>query len=153
MTMRDLHSNLAAVHAIPAQTINQAGGALQSGAIDLAGFASADVAVHFGAVVELGPSPAAGAKIDVRLEHAADDGTGAPGVFADITDADVIGVSGVSGVVGGITNSTTDDTNVVSVGYVGDRRFLRVTLTPTNLTSGGPAGVLMVKGHPRHAPA
>lgn len=149
MTMQDLHNNLNVVHAIPAQTMNQAGGALQSSAIDLAGFSSAAVAVHFGAVVELGPTPAAGAKIDVRLEHAPDDGTGAPGLFADVTDEDVVGAVGV---VGGVTNSPTDDTNVVSIGYVGDRRFLRVTLTPANLTSGGPTGVLVIKGHPRHAP-
>lgn len=150
MTMRDLHNTVAAVHAIPAQTINQAGGALQSGAIDLAGFSSADVTVHFGNVVELGPTPSPGAQIDVRLEHAADDGTGAPGAFTDVSDADVVGATGV---VSGVTNSPTDDTEVVSVGYVGDRRFLRVTLTPVNLTSGGPAGVLVIKGHPRHAPA
>ena len=34
MTMQDLNSNLAPVHAIAAQTISQAGGALVSGDVD-----------------------------------------------------------------------------------------------------------------------
>ena len=49
--------------------------------------------------------------------------------------------------------TATSDLAPTSVGYVGDKRFIRVTLTPTGLTNGGPVGVIVNKGHPRHAPA
>jgi hypothetical protein len=150
MTMRDLHNNLDAVQAIQAQTITQAGGAIQSGNVDLKGFGSAEVLVHFGDIDEMGGSPLGGAKIDVKIEHADDDGAGAPGAYANVTLADVLGPAAVTS---GIVASPTTDTDVVQVGYVGDKRFLRVTLTPTGLTNGGPVGAVVVKGHPRHAPA
>lgn len=150
MTMRDLHNNLDAVQAIQAQTITQAGGAIQSGNIDLKGFGAAEVVAHFGDIDEMGGSPVGGAKIDVKIEHAADDGTGSPGAYANVTLADVLGPVAVTS---GVVASPTTDTDVIKVGYVGDKRFLRVTLTPTGLTNGGPAGVIVVKAHPRHAPA
>ncbi|RMD62208.1 MAG: hypothetical protein D6826_07960 [Alphaproteobacteria bacterium] len=149
MTMQDLHSNVAPVQALPAQTINQATGALVSADVDLAGFNAAQVVVHFGDIVELGASPVGSAQIAVTLEHAGDDGTGAPGPYSAVAAADVIGVAAVSG---GIVATVTSDLVPMSVGYVGDRRFIRITLTPTGLTSGGPAGVIVNKGHPRHAP-
>ena len=149
MTMQDLNSNLAPVHAIAAQTISQAGGALVSGNVDLAGFNAAQVVVHYGDIDEMGASPQGSAQIAVKLEHAADDGAGAPGAYANVTDADVTGVSGITA---GIVATVVSDLTPTAVGYVGDKRFLRVTLTPTGLTNGGPAGVLVNKGHPRHAP-
>lgn len=53
MTMQDLNSNVAPVHAIAAQSINQAGGALVSGNIDLAGFNAAQLVVHYGNIDEM----------------------------------------------------------------------------------------------------
>ncbi len=150
MTMRDLHNNVAPVQALPAQTINQGTGALNTGAVDLGGFAGAQVVVHYGEIVEMGASPVGGAQIAIRLEHADDNGSGAPGAFADATVADVTGVASVAA---GVVATATSDLVPTSFGYVGDKRYVRVTLTPTGLTSGGPVGVIVNKGHPRHAPA
>lgn len=150
MSMRDLNSNLAPVQALPAQTINQAGGALTSAPVDLIGFNAAQVVVHFGDIDEMGGSPLGGAQIAVTLEHAEDDGSGQPGVFEAVADSDVTGATGVAG---GVVGSPTSDLVPLTVGYVGERRFLRVTLTPSGLTNGGPVGVLVNKGAPRHAPA
>ncbi len=147
MTMRDLHSNVAHVAAVNPQTI--AGSNLASGDIDLNGFNAAEVAVYLGDIDELGASPVGAAKLDVKLEHAEDDGTGSPGAYADVTLADVIGPSSVTS---GIVASTTGDNAVLEVGYLGDKRFLRVTLQPTDLTNGGPVAAWVVKGAPRHAP-
>ena len=61
-------------------------------------------------------------------------------------------MTGVSGVSAGVVATAVSDLMPTAVGYVGDKRFLRITLTPTGLTNGGPAGVLVNKGHPRHAP-
>jgi hypothetical protein len=149
MTMQDLNSNLAPVQALAARTINTTSGALVSGNVDLAGFNAAQIVVHFGEIIEMGASPLGSAQIAFKLEHADDNGSGAPGTYANVTDADV---SGVSGIAAGVVASPNSDLVPVTVGYVGDKRFLRATLTPTGLTSGGPVGVIVNRGHPRHAP-
>lgn len=150
MTMQDLNSNVAPVQALVAGTINQGTGALVSGNVDLAGFNAAQIVVHFGVITEMGASPTGAARIDVKLEHADDDGTGAPAAYAEVTDADVTGTAGVAA---GVIATPSSDLAPVTAGYVGDKRFIRATLTPTGLTVGGPVGVIVNKGHPRHAPA
>ena len=150
MTMHDLNGNLAPVQALPAQTIDQAGGALVSGNVDLAGFNAAQVVVHYGDIDEMGASPQGAAQITIKLEHADDNGSGAPGTYAEVTDTDVTGVGAVTA---GVVATAISDLVPTTAGYVGDKRFLRATLTPTGLTNGGPVGVLVIKGHPRHAPA
>jgi hypothetical protein len=146
--MRDLHDSLAPTRAIQAQTITSS--PLVSGNLDLAGFEAAEVLVDFGDIDEMGSSPEGGAQIAIKLEHAADDGTGSPGSYAEVALADVLGPGSVSG---GVVSTVTTDAAPVAVGYVGGRRFLRVTLTPTALTNGGPVGCWLFKGRPRHAPA
>jgi len=149
MTMYDMDSNVMPAQALPARTINQATGALVSADVDLAGFSAAQIVVHFGAIVELGASPIGSAQIAVKVEHADDAGGGVPGVYAAVVAADV---TGTASVVAGVVATVTSDLVPASVGYVGDKRFVRVTLTPTGLTVGGPAGIIVNKGHPRHAP-
>ena len=147
MTMRDLHNNIAHAVAVAPQTI--AGSNLVSGNIDLAGFNAAEVVAYLGDIDELGGSPLGAAKLEVKLEHADDDGTGSPGAYANVGLADVLGPSAVTA---GIVASTTGDGNFLEVGYLGDKRFLRVTLVPTALTNGGPVSAWIAKGSPRHAP-
>ena len=144
--MRDLHSNLVPTRAIQAQTI--AAAALVSGDLDLAGFQSAEVLVDFGDIDEMGNSPEGGAQIAIKLEHADDDGSGGPAAYAEVTLPDVLGPGSVAG---GVVATTTSDLVPIAIGYVGGRRFLRVTLTPTGLTNGGPVGCWLLKGRPRHA--
>lgn len=147
MTMRDLHNNVAHIAAVAPQTIS--GSSLVSGDIDLAGFNAAEVVAFLGDIDELGGSPVGAAKLEVKIEHADDDGTGSPGAYAEVGLAEVIGPSSVTG---GIVASTTSDGNFLEVGYLGAKRFLRVTLVPTGLTNGGPVSAWVVKGSPRHAP-
>ncbi len=147
MTMRDLHNNLAVVRGIAPQTV--AGSPLNTGNIDLRGFNAAEIVVEFGDIDEMGASPVGAAKLDIKIEHADDDGSGAPGAYADVTLADVIGPASVSA---GVVASPTTDAAPVEVGYIGDKRFIRVTLTPTGLVNGGPIACMIVKGHARHAP-
>ena len=147
MTMRDLYNNVLPVRTIQVQTI--AASALQSGDVDLKDFNSAQVVVDFGDIDEMGSSPQGAAKIDIKLEHADDDGSGAPGSYADVVLADVIGAASVSA---GVVASVTNDASPVRFGYVGDKRFVRITLTPNALTNGGPVGCWILKGSARHAP-
>src|SRR5919109_1022594 len=86
MSMRDLHSNIALAQGIKAQTITTAGGAKNTGDIDLQGFNSAVVVINFGSS---GDTLAAGVKFDVKLEHADDNGRGAAGTYAAVAAKDV----------------------------------------------------------------
>ncbi len=147
MTMRDLHNNVLPVRAVQVQTIS--GSALASGDLDLQGFNAAEILVDFGDIDEMGGSPLGGAQIAVKLEHADDDGTGAAGAYGDVGVADVIGPASVTA---GVVATLTDDTALHRVGYVGGKRFVRVTLTPSGLSNGGPVGCWLLKGRPLHAP-
>ena len=146
--MKDLYHNVLPTRALQIQTIQAA--ALNTGDIDLKGYEAAQVVVDFGDIDEIGLSPQGAAQIAIKLEHADDDGTGLPAAYAAATLADVIGPASVAA---GIVATVTDDQSLVRFGYVGERRFIKVTLTPTALVNGGPVGVWVEKGHPRHAPA
>ena len=144
MTMRDLFNAVLPERAIQIQTITDT--ALQSGDIDLGGFNAAEVFVDFGTVEGLSGSPSG--VVAVKLEHAEDGGGGTPGTYAEVAVTDVLGPTSVAG---GVVATVTAE-GVARVGYLGGRRFLRVTLTPTGLGSGGPAGAWVLNGRPRHGP-
>ena len=147
MPQFDLYHNVLPTRALQIQTITSS--ALNTGDVDLAGYYAAQVVVDFGDIDEMGASPVGAAKIDIKLEHADDDGTGAAGAYANVALADVIGPTSVSS---GVVASPTTDAAVARFGYVGGKRFIKVTLTPTGLTNGGPVGVWVEKSRPRHAP-
>jgi hypothetical protein len=146
--MKDLYHNVLPTRALTIQTIS--GSPLASGDVDLKGFEAAQVLVDFGDIAEMGASPVGNAAIAVKLEHADDDGSSAPGAYVDATEADVVGPASVSA---GVVASTSSDLVPIRFGYVGGKRFIRVTLTPTDLSVGGPVGIWVEKAHARHAPA
>jgi hypothetical protein len=146
MTMRDLVNSVAFGDSVAIQTIT--GSNLTGTGIDLAGFNSATVVLVMGDIDEMGASPVGSAKIDVQLQHSDDNAS-----WSDVAGGDVVALNGVGSVSSGIVASASDDRTPVDVGYVGDKRYLRAILQPTGLTNGGPAGAIVIKGHPRHAPA
>ena len=145
----DLSNNIEVLRAIVAQTITSSN--LVSGNLDLAGASSAAILVEFGDIAEMGASPEGSSKIDVHLEHADDDGTGSPDTYADVEKKDV--TSSLATVTGGIVLSPVSDLAPVKVGYIGGKRFIRVTLEPTDLSSGGPVTAILLKGHTHDKPA
>ena len=147
MATRDNYSNVLPVRALQMQTIT--GSALNTGDVDTQGFDSAQFVVDYGDIDELGASPVGAAKIDIKLEHAADDGTGAAGAYSEVTLVEVIGPTSVTA---GVVATVTTDTALSRFGYRGGKRFVRVTLTPTGLTNGGPVGVWLLKAHAHQAP-
>ena len=146
MTMYDLQNNLAEVFAISPKTIANSGSPenLVSASIDLQFFNSAKVSMYLGEIDELGGSPVGTASLTMLLEHSDDDVT-----FTNVALADVIGPTAVTA---GIVLTTTGDQQILDVGYIGDKRYLRVSLIPLGLTNGGPVAAWVTKGHPRHAP-
>ncbi len=146
MATRSIHDTVRFKRVLQVQTIS--GSAINTGDVDTRGFDSVMFGVDFGDIDEMGSSPVGGAKIDILVEHAADDGTGAADTYANVGTDDIDGLTPSSGIVA----SPTTDANEVTFGYLGSKRFVRVTLTPTGLTNGGPAGVWMINGHAHLTP-
>ena len=46
----------------------------------------------------------------------------------------------------------TDDNVVKKIGYTGSKRFIRLSLVSTGVTTGGAIGALAILGEPSHAP-
>lgn len=149
--MRDLHNNLAVVHAISAQVVNTGGGAVNSGDLDLRGFESAEFLVNFGA--NGGDTLNGTNKFTVTLEHSADDGAGSPAGYAAVGANDVLGVTpDVSGVVLTVDDAAEDAASY-RFGYIGGKRFVKLTITPNGtLANGNPVAANLVKGHPDYKP-
>ena len=97
-----------------------------------------------GDIDELGGSPVGTAKLEVILEHSDDDST-----YTNVVLADVLGPTSVTN---GVVLTTTTDGQILDVGYVAEKRYIRVTLQPTGLSNGGTICAWVTKGHPRHGP-
>lgn len=147
MATRSIHDTLRAKRVLQMQTISAA--ALNSGDVDTRGFESAMFLVDFGNIDEMGASPQGAAQIAIKLEHADDDGSGNPGSYAAAAAGDVDGLTPDAQ---GVVATPTSDLNEVTFGYIGSKRFLRVTLTPTGLANGGPVGVWMLNSHAHLSP-
>lgn len=146
--MRDIVNNTHLLQVIHPQMISAA--ALNTGHIDLLGADSLMVAVLVGNISE---TLSGTAKIDLKIEHADDNGAGAPATYTNCTDDDVLNASGlVNGIYMSIDANAKENKRHV-IGYRGAKRFVRVTLTPTGLTTGGAVAAMAVRGDLSQAPA
>jgi hypothetical protein len=147
--MRDLHHNIGTVTAILPQTITTAGGAVNSGNLDLLGFESAEFVVSVGTS---GDTLSGTNKLSVKIEHAPDD-DGSPGTYAPVAAVNVLGATpDVNGVVL-VVDDPAEDAVTHRFGYVGSGRFLKLTVTPAGThTNGTPVSAVLVKGNPLKAP-
>lgn len=143
--MKDLHSNIKPVSVLNAIVVSATG---NSGDLDLQGFNSAEFLIDVG--VDAGAGLDANNKLVFTLTHADDDGTGSAGSYANVAAKDVLGVTPSSGVVLTVDALDEDDT-LYRVGYIGDKRFVKLTWTETGTVS-VPMSVVLVKGHPNDGP-
>ena len=130
--MRDLHHSIGTSTALAPQTITTS--AVNGVIIDVSGFDSLSFVVTSGTVT---------------------DGTS---YTASLTEGDASDLSGGTTVAAGDILGTlpvfaaTDDNVTKRCGYVGNKRYVRLTLTPAGATSGGVFSAVAVKGHPASAP-
>jgi len=150
--MRDLDSNIVVVEGVNPIVMTVAVGAKNTGDLDLQSFGGAVVVVHVGAK-HASDTLSATNKITVLVEDADDDGTGAAGTYAAVDTIDIVGATPASGVV--LTIDDAAKTAMVhQFGYVGDKRFLKVTATPAGtIANGVPIAIELVKGFPAYVPA
>ena len=143
--MKDLHSNIKPVSILHAVVVSATG---NSGDIDLAGFNSAEFLIDAG--VDAGTGLGASHNLVFTLTHADDNGSGVAGTYANVATADVLGVTPETGVVLTI-DSTDEDNTLYRFGYVGGKRFIKLTWTETGAVS-MPMSITVVKGAPLDGP-
>ena len=144
--MKDNYNNIDIVQAVaPVTVLNDTVPAAKE--IDLAGGMSAVIEVSCGA-------KGAGdtGTIALKVEHADDDGTGSAGSYASVEGKDMLGVTPVSGVVLTLPGGAVA-ANVYKYGYVGGKRFIKLTLTESDSNATGTIiGINVIKGHLENRP-
>lgn len=140
--MHNIVNNIGIEQSLMPQTIQAS--ALNSGNIDTQGAETLAVAILVGNIAD---TLSGSVRIDVKIEHADDDGTGAPAAYAACTDEDVLNFSGLaSGIFLSIDAAGKEQKRHV-IGYRGGKRFVKVTATPASLSTGGPIAMLAMKGN------
>lgn len=136
--MRDLASHLAIQPVIaPAANTNLDATPLVGTVIDKLGFESVTYAIVTGTLSD------ADATYAVLLEESDASGSG----FAAVADADMIGTEAAAGF------TFADDGETRKLGYVGNKRYTRLTITPTAANSGNsPIAAIAILGHARSRP-
>ena len=145
--MHDLINSLSFTQVLMPQVIQ--GAALDTGTIDMQGCDTLAIVALIGNIAD---TLDASHHIDIKIEHADDDGTGAPGSYAACTDDDVLNFSNLAaGKFVSIDGSAKEQKRHV-IGYCGGKRFVKVTATPVSLSTGGPIAMLALKGALHQAP-
>lgn len=136
--MRDLHNNIHPVPLIAPVAARTDDSAIVSSIIDLAGYNSCEL------VIITGTNTDADATFSVLVED------GAAANLSDaaaVADAQLLGNEAIAGF------TFADDVKCRKIGYAGNKRYVRVTVTPSGNAAGNIflAGVAIL-GHPRNAP-
>lgn len=138
MASRDLHNNIHTVPLITPVAARTDNTAIVSAIIDTAGYESCELVLVTGANTD------ANATFAVLVEDGND---AALGDNAAVSDTFLLGTEALAGF------TYADDGECRKIGYVGPKRYVRMTVTPTGNDSGNIflAGVALL-GHPRSAP-
>lgn len=137
--MRDLANSLAVRRAIsPAAAAQTDNTAIVSQIIDLAGFQAAVFAIQSGNLAD------ADATFTTLLEH---------GDASNLSDATAVPDSQLTGTEAAASFTFADDNVVKKLGYVGPKRYLRLTITPANNTAAAIFSAVAILSQARYWPA
>ncbi len=132
--MKDLHNNLSPTSAFNTRTINT--NATTNGTIiDRQGFEALQFVLYSGTLTDGSYTPV--------LEH---------GDAANLSDAASVPAADLLGTIAGATIAVTDDNAVKRVGYIGSKRYVRLSVTSATVTTGGMLGALALRGYPTLLP-
>lgn len=137
--MRDLANSLAVRRAIsPAAAAQTDNTAIVSQIIDLAGFQAVMFAIMAGNLAD------ADATFTALLEH---------GDASNLSDAAAVPDSQLIGTEAAASFTFADDNAVKKLGYVGPKRYLRLTITPANNTGAAIFSAVAILSQARYWPA
>lgn len=141
--MQDLHNNIKASRGISPVTGGTGDTAFVSEIADKAGFDSLEAVIAVGTVTDS----------NVTLQVLVEDGDAANlSDAAAVDDAYLLGIEGNPATPTGASLRYDSDNKVTKIGYIGPKRYCRVTVTPTGNTGDIPISMVWLQGHPRKAP-
>ena len=83
---------------------------------------------------------------DVTVQHADDDGNGSPDTWADVDDADLLPAGGAE------AGAQLAAAGISKVGYRGEKKWVRIQVDSTNVSTGATAAAAAVLQSGRHLP-
>jgi hypothetical protein len=134
--MRDLHNNIFPSRGISPAAATADNTAYVSQILDTQGFFSAEFVGIAGQIAD------ADTTLTVLVEE---------GDQANLSDAAAVAASNLLGVVG-LGLQFDSDNKVFKIGYIGTKRYVRVTITPANNTGTLFLAGVWLQSHPRVAP-
>lgn len=133
--MRDMMNNIHPVPAIAPVVVTD-NTAQVSAIIDLQNYDSCTFVITTGTLAD------ADATFAVTMDH---------GNAANLSDAAAVTANDLVGTLALAGFNFGDDGETRKVGYVGSRRYVRLTVTPTGNTGNAPLAAIALLGHPRIA--
>ena len=129
--MRDLHNNIKVSRAISPTRVTD-NTAQVSQIIDVLGFASLEFAIAIGTLAD------ADATFTVLVEDGDDSG---------LSDAASVADTALIGTEAGAAFIFSDDDKVRTIGYIGSKRYVRLTVTPAANAGNADLSAVAVQGH------
>jgi len=136
--MRDLANHLSVLRAISPAAAVADNTAIVSAIVDIAGYNQAMFAITIGAIADVD------ATFAVLVEH---------GDEADLSDAAAVPDSQLTGTEAAAGFGADDDDGTRKIGYVGNKRYLRLTITPSGNSGNAFVAAVAILGTSRYAPA
>lgn len=135
--MRDLASNISVVPAISPSAGVSDNTPSVSAIIDTQGFDSLMFAIATGVLAD------ADATFAVTMDH---------GDASNLSDAAAVPASMLNGTLAAAGFTFAADGATRKIGYVGDKRYVRLTVTPSNNSGAAPICAVALRGHPANGP-
>ncbi len=134
MAQSDLHNNLEKAVALNVTAISS-DTTTNGNIIDMQGFDSLEFFILSGTLTD--------GSYAVLIQHGDDSGLSDA---ADVADDYLLGTEA------GAAFVAADDNEVHKIGYVGDKRYVRLSIVSTSTSSGGTLGAVAIKGHGENKP-
>lgn len=134
--MKDIHNNIKVSRATSPQSVAD-NTALVSQIIDTQGYDSLEFVIATGSIAD------ADATFAVLVEH---------GDIANLSDAAAVSDSELLGTEAEAGFQFDDDNEVRKIGYAGNKRYVRLTITPSGNSGAALISAVAVQGHPGNAP-
>ncbi|MBX4992279.1 hypothetical protein ABID08_000709 [Rhizobium binae] len=134
MASRDLHNNLGVAVALNIGAISS--NTTTNGAIiDTQGFESVEFVIQSGTLTDGSYAP-----------------TITEGDQANLSDGSATAAADLLGTAASATFAATDDNVAKKIGYKGGKRYIRLNIVSTGVTTGGTLGATAIKGNARNRP-
>lgn len=133
--MRDMMNNIHTAPAIAPVVVTD-NTAQVSAIIDLRDYDACTFVITTGTLAD------ADATFAVTMDH---------GNASNLSDAAAVAAADLVGTYAAASFTFADDGETRKIGYVGNRRYVRLTITPSNNTGNAPLAAIAVLGYPRIA--